>query len=343
MKYTFWDFVKSTYDKQQPVVTADLTGKTVVVLGANTGIGFETAKHFATMNPERLILACRSQRKGQLAVEKLKAATSCTTAELWIIDLADFASVSSLPLDSSRTAAGWISLSKTPALGALTYAPTKDGWESSLQVNCLSTHLLALLLLPTMLKTAKEHSTFPRIVVVASGVHFSTTIEKPLSEDPAMLKTMGGAEYCAKNMGSRYGQTKLLNVFFFCALNARLLPATPLIVDAAAPGYCYSELRRSLTGIRAFVDYIMERLLARTAEEGSRHIIWAALAHQNDADKLRGEYIARGRVEEVSDFVLSAQGAKLQDRIWDEMVEILAKVDPKVTATVDQYLSPPAA
>ncbi|KAJ6590423.1 hypothetical protein DFH09DRAFT_1139346 [Mycena vulgaris] len=86
----------------------------------------------------------------------------------------------------------------------------------------------------------------------------------------------------------------------------------------------------------------MERLLARTAEEGSRHLIWAALAHQNDPDKLRGEYVAGARIQEVSDFMLSTQGANLQDRIWDEMVEILAKVDPRVITAVDQYLSPTA-
>ena len=45
-----------------------LTGKTVVVVGANTGIGYEAAKHFASMNPDRLIMACRSQERGNAAV-----------------------------------------------------------------------------------------------------------------------------------------------------------------------------------------------------------------------------------------------------------------------------------
>ncbi|KAJ6597642.1 hypothetical protein DFH09DRAFT_904046 [Mycena vulgaris] len=84
----------------------------------------------------------------------------------------------------------------------------------------------------------------------------------------------------------------------------------------------------------------MERLLAFTAEEGSRNLVWAALAHQADPDKLRGEYVAVSHVQEVGDFVLSAQGTTLQDRIWDEMVEILAKVDPRVTAIVARHLSP---
>jgi short-subunit dehydrogenase involved in D-alanine esterification of teichoic acids len=69
MRLGIWAVIVSQWSKQKPVVKADLTGKTVVVLGANTGLGFEATKHFATMNPGRLILACRSQSKGQAAVD----------------------------------------------------------------------------------------------------------------------------------------------------------------------------------------------------------------------------------------------------------------------------------
>lgn len=50
------------------VITADLSAKTVVVTGANTGIGLEAAKHFARMNPSRLIVACRTVEKGEATV-----------------------------------------------------------------------------------------------------------------------------------------------------------------------------------------------------------------------------------------------------------------------------------
>jgi hypothetical protein len=55
---------------------------------------------------------------------------------------------------------------------------------------------MALLLLPTMLKTAREHSTVPRLVVVPSEVHYWASIEKQIRENHAMLKTLGSAEYC---------------------------------------------------------------------------------------------------------------------------------------------------
>jgi len=61
-------FLREQLCGMPPMVEADLTNKTVIVVGANAGIGFEAAKHFANMNPGRLILACRSQQKGEAAL-----------------------------------------------------------------------------------------------------------------------------------------------------------------------------------------------------------------------------------------------------------------------------------
>jgi retinol dehydrogenase-12 len=70
----FLQHVQNQWWKVAPVEHVDLTGKTVVVIGANVGLGFEAAKHFASMNPKRLVLGCRSQEKGQAALEGKRAA-----------------------------------------------------------------------------------------------------------------------------------------------------------------------------------------------------------------------------------------------------------------------------
>ncbi|KAJ6457409.1 hypothetical protein C8R47DRAFT_1247288 [Mycena vitilis] len=331
MRFSLWNFIVDQWRTQPPVLRADLTGKTVLVLGANTGLGFEAAKHFATMNPGRLILACRSQSKGQAAVEKLKADTGYSKAELWIIDLASFESVKQFANKFERDGGRLDILVENAAISSWKYEATEDGWDISLQVNHLATSLLALLLLPVMVKTAQQHSTTPRIVVVSSGMHYLVEMEKSLCESEEMVRTLGSPEYQFKHT--------LLNVLFVRALNAHLPPSTPLVIDAVCPGYCYSELRRELSGPTALFFHLGDRLLAFSSEVGSRQLVCGALAHPEEPGKLRGAYMSRYKITEVSDFVLSVEGATMQEQAWYELLEILGNVDSRVTANVEQYLS----
>jgi retinol dehydrogenase-12 len=68
-KFTFLGFVRSQWMKLPTIERIDLSGRTVVVTGANTGLGFEAAKHFARMGPEHLVIVCRSKAKGEAAIE----------------------------------------------------------------------------------------------------------------------------------------------------------------------------------------------------------------------------------------------------------------------------------
>jgi retinol dehydrogenase-12 len=82
------------------------------------------------------------------------------------------------------------------------------------------------------------------------------------------------------------------------------------------PGFCYSGIRRSFSGIMVAVDWIMERLLAHTSEEGSRQLVWAAVGGADHGEELRGEYISRSEVREVSDLILGKDGVVAQNNIW---------------------------
>ncbi|KIL71076.1 hypothetical protein M378DRAFT_6914 [Amanita muscaria Koide BX008] len=312
-----------------PVVSVDLTGKTVVVIGANTGLGFEASKHFARMNPGRLILGCRDSGRGTAALSRLKEETGYDGAELWLIDLADFASVKSFADKYEKEEGRLDYLVLNAAIVTRDYRSTKDGWESSLQVNCLGPSLLALRLVPRMIETAQTHSVQPRVVLVSSEMHFWTSLDTQVLENQQPLQVLSSKEYCTdKVMGRRYPDTKLLNVLFTRSL-ADHLADKPIIVNTVNPGYCISEIRRELKGFTGFVLQGMDKLLAFTTEEGSRKLVWAALGGA-DQENLRGAYINAFQVAEPSDFVLSEQGKNLQNKIWNETLRILSDVDTRI-------------
>jgi hypothetical protein len=115
--------------------------------------------------------------------------------------------------------------------------------------------------------------------------------------------------------GTKYTPPLVLNVFFVRALDARLPSSSPtLTVNAVNPGYCYSELRRNFSGIRNVIDWVMEKTLALTTEEGSRQLVYSAVAGKEK--DMRGAYISCSEVVEASDYALSVEGGKVQDRLW---------------------------
>lgn len=69
-KWTFLDFILAQRAPVPPVLKVNLAGKTAVVTGANTGVGFETALHLARMNPAKVVLGCRNRQSGEQAVRR---------------------------------------------------------------------------------------------------------------------------------------------------------------------------------------------------------------------------------------------------------------------------------
>ncbi|KAF8625040.1 hypothetical protein AX17_006954 [Amanita inopinata Kibby_2008] len=335
---TLFGFVRDQWRPVPPLVTTNLSGRTVVIIGANTGLGLEAAKHFARMNPGRLILGCRDQQKGEAAVSKIRAETGYEQPELLLIDLSKFSSVKSFADKFKAESDRLDYLILSAGIGSNTYEVTADGWESALQVNCLSLFLLAILLFPTMMQTSKKYDVTPRLVLVGSEVHFWTSFDKQVLESNEPVRLLGSKKYCTnKTMARRYLDTKLVDLLFIRALASRL-SSDILITNCVNPGFCYSELRRNISGFRAFMSTVMEKFLAFTTEQGSRQLVWAALGGDDKDEKLHGAYISRSQAEEPSDFVLSEQGQKMQGKLWIEIMEILSKIDSRVTTVTEQFL-----
>ena len=205
---------------------ATLTGKTVIVTGANTGIGLETTLDLAGRGA-RVILACRSEERGERAAVQVRRKTGNQNIHYVHLDLASMQSI--------RTFAKRI-LEEEPHIDILvnnagvllsTYKQTEDGFEATMGVNHLGPFLLTNLLLPRMLTTQNS-----RIVNVSS------TLYKHCSELdlPAMQSLKEPANYSRR---SAYCQSKLANILFTRALSRRL-EGTSVCTYALHPGAIFT-------------------------------------------------------------------------------------------------------
>ncbi|KAF6753096.1 hypothetical protein DFP72DRAFT_436199 [Ephemerocybe angulata] len=347
-QWTFSRFASSQWAAVPPVASGDLNGKTIVVIGGNAGIGFEAAKHYCQMNPDKVILACRSEERAEAAVKSLREETNFERVEVSIVDLSNFNSVKALAKQLNEEDRLDILVENAGILPPSEYTPMEDSWESTLQVNHISLSLLSILLLPKMISTAERFNTHPRLLLVGSDVHMLIKFDKDIVDGESPLKKLSSIEYCTpESLQKRYGETKLLNLLFVRALSDRLPTLTTLIPSCVNPGFCCSSLRKSstMTGLDSFKNWAREKVFARTAEEGSRQIIFASVAGEDPASadeeqlaKLKGAYISNSEVAEPSDYVLSEEGKEAQDKLWTDLIKELAVIEPKVLDIVARYL-----
>ncbi|KAJ7494433.1 hypothetical protein B0H11DRAFT_2004600 [Mycena galericulata] len=317
-----------------PVIKADLTGKVVCVIGANTGVGFEAAKHFATMNPAKVILGCRSLEKGQAALNALKRDSGFQNAEVGLIDLASFASVQAFAKNfaSHNDKLHYLVLNAAVVLEEFTLTD-KDGYETMVQVDVLSQALLSLHLLPQLFAAASASFT-PRVVVVTSGVHGMTTLDDELIQAAAPCKKLSEQTYEFSAL-RRYSDVKLFNIFFARELQARLLSSSPaLTVHSLSPGNCISELNRNMTG-EIGEQIAKSKQDAYTTEEGSRSLIFGALGGKEE--EMKGTYSNMSEVSATSEFSNSEKALEVQKKLWDEIMS-LPQVDDGMRSVLKQYL-----
>jgi NAD(P)-dependent dehydrogenase (short-subunit alcohol dehydrogenase family) len=154
-------------------------GKTYIITGANTGLGFEAAKHLATLGAARVILGVRNPAAGQAAKLEIDTAAgllgpdASDVVQVWPLDLCSYASVRAFAKRAGDELARIDGLVLNAAV-ALATREVAEGHAKPVTVNVVSTLALAVLLLPVMSGLAKKvgGGLVPRVVVVTSRVGF---------------------------------------------------------------------------------------------------------------------------------------------------------------------------
>jgi len=245
-----------------------LAGKTAVVTGANSGLGYETALELARHGAD-VVLACRDERRGTDALERMRADAPGASLELSLLDLADLASVRKFAeayagerdhLDILVDNAGVMALAKRRL--------TADGFEMQFGTNHLGHFALTGLLLPQLLARPGG-----RVVSVTSFGHKVGRIKfDDLQAERSYRKWL------------RYGQSKLANLLFIFELDRRARAAgSGLTAAVAHPGYANTNLQSG-------TSFQWSNFMAQSAADGALPMLYGATA----PDVQSGEFFGPG-------------------------------------------------
>jgi NAD(P)-dependent dehydrogenase (short-subunit alcohol dehydrogenase family) len=290
----------------------DQTGRTAVITGANTGLGFETAAALAAKGAH-VVLAVRNIEKGKAAADLITRAAAGASVAVQELDLTSLESIRAAA-DQLRASHESIDLLINNA--GVMFTPkstTKDGFELQFGTNHLGHFALTSLLLDRVLAAPGS-----RVVTVSSQGH-------------RFVRGIRFDDLQWENGYSRvgaYGQAKLANLLFTYELQRRL-QGTNTIAVAAHPGGSRTELTRNLPPLVAAVTRLAEPLF-QSAEMGALPTLRAA----TDPGVLGGQYFGPDGFGEQRGYpkvVASSEASHdtdAQRRLWAVSEELTSVVSP---------------
>lgn len=164
------------------------SGGTYIVTGANTGLGFEAAKHLVALGSAKVILGVRNATAGETAKAEIEATTGITNvADVWELDLASYDSVKAFAKRAIAELDRIDALIENAGI-AISQRALAEGHLISITVNVLSTLLLGVLLLPKMSQSAQRFGNLPHIVIITSSSSFDFEDDWNKIKDDPLLK-----------------------------------------------------------------------------------------------------------------------------------------------------------
>lgn len=320
---------------------SSFSGKTVLITGANVGLGLEAAVKFASLDAARLVLGVRSLSRGGDAKAQIcrRANYDMSKIHLYELDMSTFASVKGFTdqLSKHEPRIDIAVLNAGVAVPAYNLSP--DGYEMTLQVNVLSTALLAIFLLPLLHETSQKSGEPSHLEFVGSDGHSMVKPNTFSSSIKSNILDLVNSE-AFFNFQTHYQVTKLLLMYTMDGLVGSISPKTSsrnVVITTVCPGLCRTNLGRDFSSPMKVVNGVFQYFFARTAEQGSRTIVsGAALGADSHGEFWSHDVFFRlvdlftghpkqftDRSDRKGELVTSVEGKNLQQRTWSEILEVL--------------------
>lgn len=269
--------------KVDPLPTGiDLTGKTVVITGASSGMGLEVTRQLLRLRASTVILAVRNVSKGESCAAtirqdpRIKAHNPKATIKVLELDMDRYDSVQKFSKKLQEEVPIVHIVILNAGIGLLKLERTPSGHDKTCQVNYHSNVLLIAELLPYLEAGAEKTGEPARISWVGSRAHEITSLEKksPLKSGEGVIEHMDNEE--AFVAFQRYGDSKFLCALFMYSLAPRLDPKK-VILNMMCPGMVNTNMSDVLPLHLRLIVNVVKSIRARPVEVGGWIILNSAL------------------------------------------------------------------
>ncbi|EJT97355.1 NADP-binding protein [Dacryopinax primogenitus] len=314
-----------------------LQGRSLLITGANVGLGFESARLALRLGSSPVYITARTVEKGNvtrdelLADPEVKNKNTNAIVKVYALEMSKWDDVTSFAkkfVDDRQTAGEGLDIAILNAgLVSAVFQLAPTGNETTIQVNHLSTALLTLLLLPLLERsTTPEHTA--RLTIISSTSHLHTGLKHCPPDNIDFLaslndkKTFSGRE--------RYGLSKLLIILFLRELSQKV-SNDKVVINTVCPGMIKTQLVRSIPWWFVPAMWIWQATSANPIERGAGCYIDAVA---NVGKESHGQWYQKMKQTPYADVVTGPEGKDIQKRIWDETLRQLEKVSPGVGGNI---------
>ncbi|KAK1774374.1 hypothetical protein QBC45DRAFT_397120 [Copromyces sp. CBS 386.78] len=313
--------------RPKPVTGVNLNGKTAIVTGSNTGVGLETARQLLDLGISRLILAVRNEAKGAAAAANLakgRVHFPQDTIEVWSLDLSIYDSILAFCARASKELHTLDIVILNAGIGPATRCFNRHtGHDEVIQVNYLSTALLAILLLPVIQSKRQKQSGPSRMTIVNSEVSGWTKFSEVTagnnnrkSTPPSILAALDNKD-AKVDMVDRMYVSKLLGQFFLSEI-AQVVDPSLVVINATSPSLVLeTEFNRDRAGTLLYTigKLALNKVGANTADVGARMITDAAVNH---GEETHGEMMSFQELVPLAPMIYTEEGRKIAKQLWEE-------------------------
>ncbi|CAM1501322.1 Fc.00g104840.m01.CDS01 [Cosmosporella sp. VM-42] len=313
-------FYKSQFKTKliPPPPSTNLVGQTAIITGSNSGIGAEAARVFLSCHLSHIILAVRSVGKGEKVAAPLRKKYTEAKIEVWQLDMLSYKSIQAFAKRCS-TLSRLDMVILNAGVGAADFkTDPATGHEETIQVNYLSTTLLAILLLPT-LKALSPTNTPGRLMIVTSALglwaKFPNRNADPLLpsfDDPTGWNMAAAME--------RYSVSKTLVMMLIKKLGD-LIDPNDVVVNGVEPGFTAgSNLQRNAPLLARAGGWVFKAITARSTTQAAWTYIDAVVVKGKES---HGGFLMNWEIYPFHAMMYEPEGLGTIEKLWEESLKEL--------------------